>query len=140
MIRKHIQSNPAEFGSQDTTAPEADDELTAAPEAGENASKAQLNNTSSAPGRPTGTFRSLVATIQQSEGMATLLLVSNIALLLFFVISLFTSGLSGRKKVQIAKTVLSEEAEKLALQRLLRIENSWKGLQQCVEKMVKDTK
>lgn len=138
LIRKHIHSNPAEFGSQDINAPEADDELSSTPEDAGDSFKAEGNTNPSASGRPTGMFRSLVATVQESEGMATLLLVSNIALLLFFVISLFTSGLPGRKKVQIAKTVLSEEAEKLALQRLLRIENSWKGFQQCVEAMVKD--
>lgn len=137
MIRKYIQSNPVEFGSQDTTAPEADDELSADPEPDENPTKSPLHATA-ASGRPTGTFRGLVATVQQSEGMATLLLVSNLALLLLFVISLCISGLPGRKQVQVAKTVLSEEAEKLALQRLLRMENSWKVFQQCVEKMVKD--
>lgn len=137
MIRQHIQSNPAEFGSQDTTAPEADDELSAPPDTEADSSKGGIS-TSSAHGRPTGMFRSIIATIQQSEGMATVLLVSNIALLLFFVISLFTSGLPGSKKVEITKTVLSEEAEKLALQRLLRMEDSWKGLQQCVQKMVND--
>lgn len=139
MIRKHIQSNPTEFGSHDTTAPEADDELTAPPEPDENAPKAPLSTTS-APGRPTGPFRSIITTIQQSEGMATVLLVSNIALLVFFVISLLSSGLPGRNKVQVAKTVLSEKAEKLALQRLLKLETSWKGFQKCVEKMIQDAK
>lgn len=85
-------------------------------------------------------FRSLVSSVQQSEAMATILLVSNIALVTLLMISMFTSsGMFGGKKVQIMKTVLNEEAEKLALQRLLRMENSWKGLQACVEKMVKDS-
>lgn len=137
LIRKHIQSNPAEFGSHDTNAPEADDELSSPPEP-EKDSATTGHDASSASGRPTGMFRSLVGTVQQSEGMATILLVSNITLILFVLISLLTSGLSGGKKVQIAKTVLSEEAEKLALQRLLRVEGSWKGFQQCVEKLVND--
>lgn len=145
LIRKHIQSNPAEFGSHDTTAPEADDELSAQPEPAEtvssSSSKAGSSLDGTASGRPTSMFRSLVTTIQQSEAMATVLLVSNIALIFFFIISLFTpSGglMGGKRRVEVVKTVLSDEAEKLALQRLMTIEQSWKGFQQCVEKMIKE--
>lgn len=71
--------------------------------------------------------------------MATLLLLSNFALLTFLLISLLTTGLFRGRKVQVVKNVLNEEAEKLALQRLLRMENSWKGLQACVEQLVKNS-
>lgn len=139
LIRKHIQENPKEYGAQDTTSPEVDDELSGTPEPEEKLASAKSSTSIvSASGRPSGMFRSLVSSVQQNEAMATVLLVSNIALLAFFVIMLLTSGLPGRK-VQVVKTVLNEEAERLALQRLLRMENSWKALQTCVDRMVKDS-
>jgi len=57
------------------------------------------------------------------------------------VIQLFRAGFSGGSgpKVQITKTVLSEEAEKLALQRLLKLENAWAAFQQSVDKLVRDS-
>jgi len=102
---------------------------------------AATGTSASAAGRPTGMFRSLVGSLQQSEGATTLLLASNILVLLFFLIQLFRSGFSSgsAKKVHITKTVLSEQAEKLALQRLLKLESAWAGFQQCVDRMVNES-
>ena len=87
-IRKHIQAHPAEFGSNDINAPEADDEI------GTEATATTVNENGKGeappPTDPLGIIGSMFSSSHQAVGF---LVVANVILLLvIFLMLIFGSG------------------------------------------------
>jgi len=123
-IRKHIQAHPAEFGSGDVNAPEADDEIGTEATAGEVGKSEQPPPTD-----PLGMIGSMFSGSHMAVGF---LVVANLALLLVVLLMLIFGGRGKTVKLPPRQT-LSEQAEVEALQRLRQLEMSWAEFRKAVD-------
>lgn len=129
-VRAHIKSHPAEFGASDSNAPEADDEVGTDEVNPERAEKEAVATGSHSP-----SFRTIVSDPFGNQNLPlTILALSNIALLIFILLTWSFSG----KATKVTKSVMSAVNEQEAIVRLQRLETSWAKFKQCVDILTKD--
>lgn len=124
-IRKHIQAHPAEFGSTDINAPEADDEI------GTEATAQGAAEKSESP-PPSDALAIIGSMFSGSQATVGLLVVANVMLMLAVTLLLIFGAGSKPPKLP-PRQVLSEQAEADALQRLRQLESSWADFRRAMD-------